>query len=138
MGEARRAYDLLRGYINREYDRIRGVDLDNAERELSDSLQGYMPPKKTESPMKDQPTEPALPREERARRILGVSPTASFEEIRRSFERLNKRGDPSRFPAGSVEREHAGSIQKSVQWAYGVLTANMDVIEKRFRSLEID
>jgi hypothetical protein len=140
MGEGRRAYDLLRGYVNREYDRIRGVDLDNAERELNDSLQGYMPPTKTTTTptSADQTSEPPLSREERARRILGVEPDAPFDDIRRSFERLNKRGDPSRFPPASPEREHAASIQKSVQWAYGVLTANVDVIEKRFRSLEIE
>jgi DnaJ-class molecular chaperone len=77
-------------------------------------------------------------REDRARRILGVSAGATFDETRRAFERLNKRGDPSRFPANSMEREHAAAIQKSVQWAYAVLTANVDAIEKRFRSLEID
>jgi hypothetical protein len=139
MGEARRAYDLLRGYVNREYDRIRGVDLDNAERELNDSLQGYMPPRSTSTPPQTTPpAEPTASREDRARRILGVNPDASFDDIRRSFERLNKRGDPSRFPAGSEERDHAASIQKSVQWAYGVLTANVDGLEKRFRSLEIE
>src|SRR6185436_14819678 len=115
MGEARRAYDLLRGYVNREYDRIRGVDLDNAERELNDSLQGYTP-SRTPTPSSQTPaesTEPPMSREDRARRILGVNPGATFDDIRRSFERLNKRGDPSRFPAGSTEREHAAAIQNS-------------------------
>lgn len=139
MSTTRRAYDLLRGYVNREYDRIRGVDLDNAEKELNESLQGYMPPRTPSTNQQTQPSsEPLLSREERARRILGVNPGATFEEIRKSYERLNKRGDPTRFPVGSVEREQAGSIQKSVQWAYGILTANMDSTEKRFRSLEIE
>jgi hypothetical protein len=138
MSEARRAYDLLRGYVNREYDRIRGVDLDNAERELNDSLSNNMSAKSSSSPIQQAVPEPLASREERARRILGVADGASFEDIRRSFERLNKRGDPSRFPTGSEEREHATAIQKSVQWAYSVLTMNVDNIEKRFRSLEID
>ena len=140
MGTGRRAYDLLRGYVNREYDRIRGVELDDAERELNDTLKGYMPPKTTPAAQSSTstPAEPPLSREERARRILGVNEQSTFDEIRRSFERLNKRGDPNRFPVGSEEREHAAAIQKSVQWAYGVLTANVDAIEKRFRSLEID
>lgn len=128
----------MRGYVNREYDRIRGVDLDDAERELNDSLQGYMPPKTASAtPSATQP-EPPMSREDRARKILGVTAEAPFDEIRRAFERLNKRGDPARFPPASPEREHAAAIQKSVQWAYGVLTANVDTIEKRFRSLEID
>ncbi|HVT14417.1 MAG TPA: J domain-containing protein [Fimbriimonadaceae bacterium] len=146
MGTARRAYDLLRGYVNREYDRIRGVDLDDAERELNDSMQGYMPPKKASSASSSSsqpaeqvdPAQVAASREERARRILGVGPEATFDDIRRSFERLSKRGDPNRFPNNSVEREHAAAIQKSVQWAYAVLTANIDSVEKRFRSLEIE
>jgi hypothetical protein len=137
MSEARRAYDLLRGYVNREYDRIRGVDLDNAERELNDSLANNMPAKST-TPAPQPAAEQIASREERARRILGVAEGATFDDVRRSFERLNKRGDPTRFPVGSEEREHATAIQKSVQWAYGVLTANVDMIEKRFRSLEID
>jgi hypothetical protein len=137
-----RAYDLLRGYINREYDRIRGVDFDDAERELNESLQGFTPTKKTPPPpptSKPAEEEPPLaPKEERARKILGLSPDCTFDDTRKAFEKLNKRGDPSRFPDGSVEREHAAAIQKSVQWAYGVLTANVDSIEKRFKSLEIE
>lgn len=135
----RRAYDLLRGYVNREYDRIRGVDLDEAERELNESLSQPMPPKTASStPTSSKAEESPLSKDERARRILGVGPEAGFDEIRKSFERLNKRGDPSRFSPGSPEREHAASIQKSVQWAYAVLSANVDSVEKRFRSLEID
>jgi len=140
MGEAKRVYDLLRGYVNREYDRIRGVELDEAERELNDVIKGSVPPKTTPSQAaaSSADVEPVASREDRARRILGVTETATFDEIRRAFERLNKRGDPTRFPMNSPEREHAASIQKSVQWAYGVLTANVDAIEKRFRSLEIE
>jgi hypothetical protein len=138
MSTGRRAYDLLRGYVNREYDRIRGVDFEDAERELNDSLRGYVPPKTTSPKPAPTPEEQIASREDRARRILGLNSGASFDEVRKAFERLNKRGDPSRFPADSVEREHAAAIQKSVQWAYGVLTANVDMIEKRFRSLEIE
>lgn len=145
MGTTRRAYDLLRGYVNREYDRIRGVDFDDAERELNESLEGYMPPKKVSSPAQSSvpaqqvdAAQIAATREERARKILGVAPEATFDDIRRAFERLSKRGDPNRFPSNSVEREHAATIQKSVQWAYSVLTANIDSVEKRFRSLEIE
>lgn len=145
MGTTRRAYDLLRGYVNREYDRIRGVDFDDAERELNESLEGYMPPKKVSSPAQNSTpaqqvdaAQIAATREDRARKILGVAPEATFDDIRRAFERLSKRGDPNRFPNNSVEREHAATIQKSVQWAYSVLTANIDSVEKRFRSLEIE
>ncbi len=42
MNEGRRAYDLLRGYIGQEWERIRGVPgvEDPAERELNDAVEG--------------------------------------------------------------------------------------------------
>lgn len=141
MSTGKRAYDLLRGYVNREYDRIRGVDLDNAQQELNDVLDGKMPASSVTSSERTD-TAPTMPpgfsREERACKILGVEPKCSFEEIRKSFERLNKRSEPSNFPAGSQERDQAAQIQKHVQWAYGVLSESVDTVEKRFRSLEID
>lgn len=134
MSTTRRAYNLLRGYVNREWDRIQGVELDRAQDELGESLQA---PSALPSP---EPTPPAreLSAEGKAQRILGVAPSDSFDQIRRTFERLNRRSDPNNFPAGSVERERAASIQKSVQWAYGILSKNVNPVEKRFRSLEID
>lgn len=139
MGTAKRAYDLLRGYVNREYDRIRGIDLAYAQNELDESLRSpEAPPLKAHANPPAMMGEPPLSREDRARRILGVGPCSTFDDIRRAYERLNKRGDPSRFPTGSAEREYATEIRKNVQWAYGVLTAHIDPTEKRFKSLEID
>lgn len=144
MSTTKRAYDLLRGYVNREYDRIRGVELDSAQQELNDVLEGKSVPNVTpggrdvRAPESGPIMPPGFSREERACRILGVEQNCSFEEVRKAFERLNKRSEPSNFPVDSEERGQAAQIQKHVQWAYGVLSESVDSVEKRFRSLEID
>lgn len=131
MSTTRRAYNLLRGYVNREWDRIQGVELNQAQVELGESLQAPALPA-------PKPRAAEVSNEAKAQGILGVAPTDGFEHVRRTFERLNRRSDPANFPAGSVERERAASIQKSVQWAYGILSKDVNPVEKRFRSLEID
>jgi hypothetical protein len=142
MGPGRRAYDLLRGYVNREWERIQGVDLGSAERELDEALKNPAPlrkPQDSSSPTSGSSmTSNPVDRVKNARQILGVSNTATFEEIRHAFEKLNRRSEPNNFPEGSEARAHAADIQKRVQWAYSVLTEGMDDTQKRFGSLEID
>jgi preprotein translocase subunit Sec63 len=135
MSEARRAYNLLRGFVNREWERLQGVEVSEAERELD-----TQPVQKSQSPAEVSKAEriEAIERQVQACNILGVVATASFEEIRHAFDKLNRRSDPSNFPVGSTEAQHASDIQKRVHWAYQVLTDEMDVSEKRFRSLEIE
>lgn len=136
MSTAKRAYDLLRGYVNREFERIQGVELSDAERELSDSLENPIRPRPSSA---DATSAPATPLDvARAREVLGVGPEADFAEIRRAFERIHKRSDPANFPTGSLEARHATEIHRRVYRAYALLTENMDATEKRFRSLEID
>lgn len=130
MSEVRRAYDLLRAYVTREWDRIRGVeDEDNeARRELEDSSP------QTSSTAEPRPENPQA----FARSILGVGENASFAEIRRAFDRLSRRSDPSNFPPGSPEGKQAAEILRRVNWAYRTLSESVDAVEKRFSSLEID
>jgi len=136
MSTAKRAYDMLRGYVNTEWERIKGVDMNDAELELTSSLSN--PVSSATSPSAQatpaaSPSDPAL-----ARQILGVSEGASFTEIRACFERIVKRTDPANFPAGSAEGAQAEMIHRRVHRAYAVLTEGMDATEKRFRTLEID
>lgn len=125
-----RAYNILRGYVSREWDRIQGVEREYAEIEL----------RQLEEPAKPEKTPPSEPadQETHARRILGLSGSASYRDVRRAFDRLSRRSDPSNFPAGSPEREKAADIHKRVQWAFRVLSEGVDVTEKRFQSLELD
>lgn len=142
MREAQRAYDILRGYLGREWDRIKGVDYESAEKELEEALNQ---PRRRSRPVDEEVeyvvTTRELADEEKpahARRLLGVSESATFSVIRKKFEQLNRRSDPQNFPEGSVEREQAAIIQRRVVWAYHVLTEDLDGTEKRFRSLEIE
>jgi hypothetical protein len=138
VNEGRRAYDLLRGYVNREWDRLQG--LDPAQRELEEALD---PTYKSQVPHERENVseyEPVFVGDEKdqARRVLGVGVNDDFNTIRQAFEKLNRRSTPSNFPEGSIEAVHAAEIQKRVNWAYAVLSQDIDETEKRFRSLEID
>ena len=133
MSVGKRAYDLMRGYVNREWERIKDVDRQYAESELDEPIVRRAPlPADSQGPV------PSIEPRERARQLLGVAQNASFQDIRKAFERLNKRSEPANFPVGSSEAAQAAEIQKRVNWAYQMLTENVDVTEKRFGSLEID
>jgi hypothetical protein len=125
-----RAYNILRGYIHREWERIQGVEWDTAEKELDESLE--KPRIRPDKPVQivDEP--------DKARKILGVSQKAKFGEVRKAYEKLLRRSDPSNFPGGSQEAREAADIHRRVIWAYSVLSEGVDVTDKRFQSLEID
>lgn len=140
MSTGRRAYNVLRGYISQEWDRIQGVDQDKAWRELNEMVGGKNAETAAREEMiaENKPA-PVTPEDKaaHARKLLGVAEDASFDDIRKTFERLTKRSDPKNFPDGSEEAKQAADIQKKVNWAFAVLTEGMDATEKRFRSLEI-
>jgi hypothetical protein len=137
MSTGRRAYDLLRGYVNREWERIQGVEGDSAEQELNEALAGpgY---RRTVQSSEVEYEVVILSDEEKARQILGVGPSATFEEIRKAFDKLNQRSDPANFPAGSTEADHAADIRSRVHKAFRILSDKFDSTETRFKSLEID
>lgn len=138
MSTGRRAYDLLRGFVNTEWERIRGVEDRDAINELNAP---YFAAGRTASASDPQETvREANPEEAKAwaKRILGTPEGADFTEVRKAFEKLNSRSDPSKFPAGSPEARQASEIQSKVRQAYAILTEDMDATEKRFKSLEID
>ncbi|MHB8635267.1 MAG: J domain-containing protein [Fimbriimonadaceae bacterium] len=137
MSVPRRAYDLLRGYIGREYERIQGVDFDGAAQELKEAFKNPIKPGETPPPVARQVV-PPVDRRAQACAVLGVAPDADFSAIRLAFQRLNRRSDPANFPSGSPERRQAGQIQRRVQDAYRVLADQADATEVRFKSLEID
>ena len=145
MNEARRAYDLMRAYVGREFDRIKKIDLMDAVRELEEATRA--PSDRAAKPG------PGTPSEEKktvvevqegqdlgstAREILGVGKKADFETIRRAYEKLNRRSQPHNFDEGSVESAQASDLLRKVTWAYTYLTKDVTESEKRFRSLEIE
>ena len=130
-----RAYNILRAYIGREFERIRGLERLEAMEELErpadwERLEGMDVPRAESQPIADP--------KEYARRLLGVSETATFNEIRTAFERLNERSSPAGFPVGSDEEREAREINKRVNWAYGELAKDFGDTEKRFSTLEFD
>ncbi|MCC6402486.1 MAG: hypothetical protein IT207_00580 [Fimbriimonadaceae bacterium] len=138
MSEIRRAYDMLRGYVNREWDRMRSIEWSSAWQELEDSLRPPVP-QGEEAAVAEEPTIPeGVDRKELACNILGVARDAEFEVVRTAFRRLHRRSDPSAFPPGSEESRNAARIQQRVSWAYTCLTADTNETERRFRSLEIE
>ena len=135
MSLGKRAYDLLRSHVNREWDRIQGIEESDARYELAESLKSPV------DSNKEVPIEPTLKRandRDRAAKILGVDPKAPFSEVRKAFEKLEKRADPPKFVEGTTESIQAAKILKEIRWAYGILTEDVDSTSKRFGTLEID
>lgn len=135
MSTGKRAYDLLRGYVHTEWERIKGVERSDAERELDAATAAAKASGGSPASVHQAVSES---RKQRACRLLGVAPDATFEQVRKQYERLSGRSEPSKFPEGSAARAEAAEIQKSATWAYQVLSEDVDSTEKRFRTLEIE
>lgn len=131
MSGPRRAYDLLRSYLGREYERITGQERLQAHGELEE-LPRAPAPSQEATPVPEETTEAE------ARRVLGVAEDADFGAIRKSFERLNRRSNPSQFPEGSQERAQAAEIHRRVNEAYRLLADGVPETKRRFKSLELD
>ena len=145
MRAGRRAYNLLRGYINREWDRIKKWERQDALRELdAATYKRNRQEAVSESKAEAEPERTVLyvPEGttpiEAARHVLGVESGASFRDIHHKFAKLNRRTKPGNLEHGSDERRQAADIQRKIHWAYRTLTADMSDAEKRFGSLEIE
>jgi hypothetical protein len=130
---------MLRGYVNREWDRLQGVGPEGAaELELEEALRNPPRSRGVVVDLEDSRPAPIEDQREYARRILGVDPDAEFTVIQRAYLRLVKRSDPANFPEASDERRHATEINLRVEKAYRILTSDIDDTQKRFGSLEIE
>lgn len=155
MSEAKRAYNLLRGYINREWDRVKGLEMLDALKELDSPLsdkQAEMkeradgpratssastsPQSSSSSTFTEDLAEENY--EATARTILNVHANATFKEVRYAYEKISRRSQPENFPEGSEEAEQAQVLLRRATWAYNFLTKNVSSSEKRFKSLELE
>lgn len=134
MDTARRAYDLLRGYIGQEWERINAPAHDPGREEFEAEMARLpQPPPATVSPKVADTLTP-----EAARKILGAEPGESFGAIKRRYDRLFERSDPARFAKGSDEARQAANIRTRVSAAFLVLQEAASPSDRRFGSLEID
>lgn len=136
MSEAKRAYNVLRGFVNQEWERVKGLDLQNAWRELDAPIGEKPIPKDDSANLRSSMAPTEL--EANARTILNVTAKANFDEIRKAFEKINRRVQPENFESGTEEAQHAQELLRKATWAYQYLTKDMSAAERRFRSLEID
>lgn len=140
MREAKRAYNVLRAFVNQEFDRIKSVDVMDAWREL-DETPGQSSTA-SEKSVTDSTTlsaeATANELEATARTILNVTAKADFDEIRKAYERISRKVQPEQFTEGTAEAQQASELLRKATWAYQFLTKDVSPAERRFRSLEIE
>src|SRR5687768_8548570 len=138
-----RAYNLLRAYIGREWDRIESVSAD-ARRELDDYLNGHAnrpQPRAEEHKQHAEPKAEVKKEEtavEEAYRVLKLEPQATLADLKRSFKTLSERSLPTNFPEGSEEQKKAAAIHDRVHKAYDLLLPILDPRLRRFKSLWLE
>lgn len=142
MGMGRRAYDLLRAYVGREWERIETVYERSARTELNDFLDHQPTPpafsKKNEEPEATPSAQDMGMTEAVAMRVLNLHPNSTLADLQREYKRLSERSLPTNFPEGSEERHKAAQVHLKVQEAYDVLLPKFDVRVKRFQTLDLD
>lgn len=148
----RRAYTVIKGFVNREWERLFESEDEDARREV---LTTWAESGKEDGDAKvihlervsDGSRAPAISALQqpskvdtvaKSRGVLGVQEKSSIEEIYKAYMSLIDRCNPSRFPDGSQEAFRANQIRIRVLEAYRTLTDHVDTTELRFRSIDLD
>ncbi len=138
MSTARRAYDILRGYVSHGWEQFQGTPEGDAERELREAIEQPI----ASAPKPEPQTKPEGPTSavsvEMARRLLDLGPEATSKQIDAAHERIRKAADPDRFPSGSDARARAVHLTRLIDAAKRVLCDNLDPTIRRFEGLEIE
>ena len=132
MSTGRRAYDIVRGYVNHGWDRVSSLD-DQAEAELRAAMENPTPPTPSAPP-------PPPMTVDVARRLLGVEPAASTRQVEKAYADLVKAVDPSRFNADPQAAARAKELGSRLRMALELARANAksDPLSDRFSGLEIE
>lgn len=132
MSSGKRAYDIVRGYVNHGWDRVSGVD-ENAEAELRAAMENPLPP--TTAAPKPPPMTVDV-----ARRLLGVDAAATARTVEKAYDDLMKAIDPVRFTADAPATARAKELGSRLRMARELARANAksDPIADRFSGLEIE
>lgn len=138
MSEAKRAYNLLRSFVNQEWERVKGFDMNEAWRELNENPAEAEARRAEPEAKQLNSAMDATELEATARTILNVTAKASYDEIRKSYEKVSNRVQPQNFDSGTEEARQAQELLRKATWAYQFLTKDMSPVQRRFRSLEIE
>lgn len=140
MSSTRRAYDILRGYVNNGWDKITGVEETDAERELREAMeQPYQPRGYAASAVgEERPQMVSSLSVESARKLLNVSADATTKQIRSAKEKIRADVDPKKFPEGSDAQARAKHLLFMIDGAERVLVENQDPTIRRFEGLQIE
>lgn len=139
MSSARRAYDILRGYVNHGWDRISG-DENEAEAELRAAIEQPLPPTTPPAPASPAMPPPPPMTPDVARRLLGVDENASAKVVQKAYDDLAKAIDPAKFAADPQAAARARDLSSRLRMALELAkaTAKHDPISDRFSGLEIE
>jgi hypothetical protein len=141
MSSGKRAYDILRGYVNHGWDRLQGSEQNTAEAELREALEQPLgrPMRQTPESNPETASRPiASISVEAARRLLDVPATATSKQIKAAHDGLRTKLDASRFPAGSEAQERSRHLCFMIDAAQRVLIDNLDPTIKRFEDLQVE
>jgi len=139
MSEFKRATDIFTAFTQHHIERIRGLEDAKAREELGTPTLSTSKNKEQNS-VSGSIEKPRITvfDADHARKILQVNPEATFEEIRKSYEKFLVESDPLNFDPKSPEYNRRIMIQKVVHRAYIMLTEEYSITVKRFQSLELD
>ena len=74
---------------------------------------------------------------QKAYKILGLPPGSDYLAVQSAVDKLRRRCDPARFPAGSEEQAEAQVILAKVEEAHQLLRASLNEGMGRFDKLEL-
>lgn len=141
MSTGKRAYDLLRGYVNHGWDLLQGREETAADAELRQAVERpYREPSEAElENVRPVSTPPKPPMDlATARKLLSLDEKASSKQIHAAYDEIAAVVDPKKFPAGSPADLRARDLLARLSEARRILLANIDPTVSRFERLEID
>ncbi len=139
MSLARRAYNLLRAYLYREWERVESLFEKSAREELDEYL-SKPAPVVSSGVGTDLPSVSLTEKmtDDLAYQILNLPKTADIDDLQRAYIRMSERTLPANFPEGSEERKKARVLHLRVQEAYEHLLPKLNPRLRRFQCLDIE
>jgi hypothetical protein len=136
MSTARRAYDVLRGYVSHGWDQLTGDEEKSANDELLQAIESPVPNLKSQSSIQA-PTEAAITLDQ-ARKLFDVPPNATSQQITEVYDALRSTADLSKFTEGTDAWQRARQVSRRLDAARNILMENIDPTVRRFERLEIE